>query len=82
MKILYALATEKAVGAAEKNNCLTFIVSDGTDKTALKKEIEESYGEKVARINTLRAFDGRKKAVVRFARKGAASDLAGKLKLI
>jgi ribosomal protein L23 len=80
--VLYALTTEKAVGAIERDNKLTFVVAGGATKPQIKKEIEAKYGEKVVSVNVLRALDGRKKAVVRFARAGAASDLAAKLKLI
>ncbi|MFH0973829.1 MAG: 50S ribosomal protein L23 [Candidatus Micrarchaeota archaeon] len=80
--VLYALTTEKAVGAIERDNKLTFIVEGKATKADVKKEIEAKYGEKVVSVNTLHTLDGRKKAVVRFERAGAASDLAAKLKLI
>ncbi|MEM0475302.1 MAG: 50S ribosomal protein L23 [Candidatus Norongarragalinales archaeon] len=80
--VLYALTTEKAVGAIEKENKLTFVVASEAKKSDVKKEIEKKFGERVVSVNVLRTLDGRKKAVVRFARAGAASDLAAKLKLI
>ncbi len=80
--VLYALTTEKAVGAIESENKLTFIVEPKASKADVKKEIESKYGERVVSVNVLRALDGRKKAVVRFERASAASDLAAKLKLI
>ncbi len=80
--VLYALTTEKAVGEIERENKLTFVVESRATKADVKKEIETRYGERVVGVNTLRALDGRKKAVVRFERAGAASDLAAKLKLI
>jgi len=82
MKILYALTTEKAAGAMEATNTLTFVVADDASKTEIKREAEATWGEKVVSVNTLRTISGRKKAVVKFSRKGAASQVAGKLKLI
>ena len=80
--VLYALTTEKAVGSIDKENKLTFIVESRATKGEVKKELETKYGERVVSVNMLRAVDGRKKAIVRFERAGAASDLAAKLKLI
>jgi len=82
MKILYALTTEKAAGSMEATNTLTFVVADDATKTEIKKEAEATWGEKIASVNTLRTINGRKKAIVKFAKKGAASQIAGKLKLI
>ena len=82
MKVLYPLTTEKAVGSIEKNNSLTFIITDDATKTEVKKEIEKAWGEKVIGMNTSRSINGRKKAVVRFSKKVAASEIASKLKLI
>ena len=82
MKVLFALTTEKAVGQMDKTNSLTFVVEDTANKSEIKKEIEASYGKKVKSVNTVRAMDGRKKAVIRFVDKGAANEIAGKLKLI
>jgi ribosomal protein L23 len=82
MKVLYALTSEKAVAAIEKFNTLTFVVTDDASKSDIKKEVEASWGEKIVGINTVRTLHGSKKAHVRFAKKGAASEIAGKLKLI
>ena len=82
MKVLYALTTEKAVGAMDKTNSLTFIVEDSANKLEIRKEIEETYGKKVRHVNTVRSMQGKKKAIVQFAEKGAANEVAGKLKLI
>jgi len=82
MKILYALTTEKAAGSMEATNTLPFVVADDATKTEIKKEAEATWGEKIVSVNTLRTINGRKKAIVKFAKKGAASQIAGKLKLI
>ncbi len=80
--VLYALTTEKAVGGIEKENRLTFIVELNASKTDVRKELESKYGEKVYSINTLVTPDGRKKAIVKFKKPKAASEIATKLKLI
>jgi len=39
--VLYALTSEKAAAAIERENKITFIVEDRATKPELKKEIEE-----------------------------------------
>lgn len=82
MAILYPLTTEKSSALIEKENKMTFIVGENDSKASVKAEVEKAFGEQVASVNTVQLFDGRKKAVVKFARKGAAADVAAKLKLI
>jgi large subunit ribosomal protein L23 len=82
MAILYALTTEKSVSGIEKDNKLVFIVEKGATKQGIKDEVLKTFGEKVAQINMINAFSGKKKAIVKFAKKGAAQDVASKLKLI
>jgi ribosomal protein L23 len=66
----------------DTSNTLTFVVADDATKAEVKKEAEQNWGEKIVSVNTLRTIDGRKKAIIKFERKGAASQIAGKLKLI
>ena len=80
--IINAVATEKAVAALERENKVTFIVKAHASKQEIKNEIEKEYGEKVVKVTTLVTPDGRKKAMVRLEREGAAPDLAAKLKVI
>ncbi|MBI5228586.1 50S ribosomal protein L23 [Candidatus Micrarchaeota archaeon] len=80
--ILYPLTTEKGVGAIEKENKITLVVTPNATKKQVKEEFEKFYGEKVKKITMLVAPDGRKKAVISLERKGAASDVAAKLKVI
>ncbi len=82
MHIQYALTTERSVALIEKENKLVFVVSEKASKHEVKEEVEKAYQEKVASVRTLNDLKGRKKAIVKFARKGAASDVAAKLKLI
>ena len=82
MKIIYALTTEKSVSMIEKDNKLTFIVEKTATKKDIAQEVKKSYGEGVTNVRMINAFNGNKKAIVKFQRKGAASDVASKLKLI
>jgi ribosomal protein L23 len=61
---------------------MTFIIGEKDSKAQVKAEVEKAFGEKVAAVNTVHLFDGRKKAVVKFVKKGAAADVAAKLKLV
>ena len=82
MIILYPVMTEKATGGIERENRITFVVELKATKPEVRKEVEKLFGEKVVRVTMLIAADGRKKAMVRFARPGAAADVASKLKII
>ena len=78
----YAVTTEKAAGGIEKENKLVFIVNSKATKKTLKEEVEKNYGKKVKKVNMMNTPQGRKKAIVFFVEKGAALDLASKLKVI
>jgi large subunit ribosomal protein L23 len=80
--ILYPVATEKALSAIERENTLTIVVSRDATKPDVKKEVEAQYSEKVANVTTTITADGRKKARVKFLKKGAAADVAAKLKIL
>jgi large subunit ribosomal protein L23 len=80
--LLYPMTTEKAAAAIERRNALTFAVTPEATKQGIKQEAEKNFGEKVARVTTMVTPLGRKKAIVRFARAGAAADVASKLKLV
>ncbi|HEV8289624.1 MAG TPA: 50S ribosomal protein L23 [Candidatus Norongarragalinales archaeon] len=82
VSILYALTTEKAVGSIERQNQLTFVVARESDKSQIKQEFEKLYAEKVKSVNTTIDAKGKKKAFIKLKRKGAASDVAGKLKIL
>ncbi|MFH1107265.1 MAG: 50S ribosomal protein L23 [Candidatus Micrarchaeota archaeon] len=82
MALLYPLTTERSSSLIERENKITFIVAEKDTKAAIRSEVEKAYGEKVASVNTINLFDGRKKAVVKFVKKGAAADVAAKLKLV
>lgn len=80
--IQYPILTEKAVNHIEKNNQLTFIVTDKTTKQQVKEEIERLYKVKVTRVNMLHTMKGKKKAYVKLSPESKATDLATKLKIM
>lgn len=51
--LIKPLISEKMTKAGEKLNCYGFIVDRKATKTQIKKEVEEIYGVKVERVNTL-----------------------------
>ncbi len=77
--LLYPLVTEKAVNMIEAENKITFVVNDNTNKTEIRKVLQEAYGVKVEKINVVRDMKGRKKAIIRLDKKFKASELATKL---
>ncbi len=80
--IINPLTTEKAVTGIEKENKLTFVVRMESTRESVKKEVESEYKEKVLKVAILVTPKNQKKAIVKFKREGAASDLAAKLKVI
>jgi large subunit ribosomal protein L23 len=82
MIILNPIMTEKATGAIERENKITFSVDTKATKPEVKKEVERLFGEKVASVNVVIDPKGVKKAMVKFVKPGAAADVASKLKLI
>lgn len=79
--LLYPVTTEKAVGLLEKENKITFMVEDRATKADVKKEVEERFSVKVASVNVMRVFGGKKKAVVKLKKEFKADDVAAKLKI-
>lgn len=76
--IKYPLVTEKTTSLMENSNALQFITDIDATKKQIATEIEDMYGVKVKRVNTMVA-KGKKKAVVSFEEKGAAGELASRL---
>ena len=79
--ILYPLATEKAVSGIEANNEIILIVSAGASKKEIRGEAEQRFSVKVSRVRT-GSYAGRKKAIIKFSKPGAAADVAARLKII
>lgn len=75
--IKYAMKTEKAVKIMERFNTLTFVVDVNATKPEIKSAVQELYGCKVSKVNTLNLFKQyAKKAFVKFDKDGDAVDIA------
>lgn len=79
--ILSPYITEKTFNLIERENKLTFIVSEQATKKEIMDAIELLYESVCAQVNTARTIQG-KKAFVEFQSPEAARDLATKLGLV
>jgi large subunit ribosomal protein L23 len=79
--ILRPYITEKTFNLIEKENKLTFIVSDGASKKNVIQAIRIMYEGNVKEVNIFRTIQG-KKAIVKFTKDDEARQLATKLGLV
>jgi large subunit ribosomal protein L23 len=79
--ILRPYITEKTFNLIEKENKLTFIVSDSASKKEVSEAIETMYEGNVKEVNIFRTIQG-KKAIVKFTKDDEARQLATKLGLV
>jgi len=79
--ILRPYITEKTFNLIEKENKLTFIVSDSASKKDVNEAIETMYEGNVKEVNIFRTVQG-KKAIVKFTKDDEARQLATKLGLV
>jgi large subunit ribosomal protein L23 len=79
--IIEPYITEKTFNLIEKENKLTFVVSEKAKKKQIAEALFVLYESKATEINTLRTIRG-KKAVVKFEAAEGARDLATKLGLV
>jgi large subunit ribosomal protein L23 len=73
--------TEKTFNMIERENKLTFIVSDKANKKDIAESLDRLYASKISDVNTSRTIRG-KKAIVKFENPEGARDLATKLGLV
>ncbi len=59
--IIKPIVTEKMTKVAEKFNRVGFIVDRAANKIEIKKAVEDMYGVKVTRVNTIN-YDGKRKS--------------------
>jgi ribosomal protein uL23 len=78
----FVLMTEKCVRMIETENKLVFIVDRKATKKQIADAFEKLYGAKTVSVHTTIDQKGRKKAFIKLAQPGAASDLAVKLGII
>jgi len=74
--------TQDAVTLIEKENKLTFVVDIKATKKDIKRAVEELYGVKVEKVNTLVTPHGEKKAYVKLKPEYRAADLAVELGIL
>src|ERR687891_204073 len=73
--------TEKTFNVIEKENKLTFIVSDRSTKRDIIEALRLVYEAEAFEVNTARTIQG-KKAVIKFRADGGARELATRLGLV
>jgi large subunit ribosomal protein L23 len=78
----YPIATEKAINMIERNNVITYMVDLRSTKADIKKEFEDAFKVKVARVNVEIEAKNRKRAYITLKKEFKASDIALKLKLV
>ncbi|AEM39518.1 ribosomal protein L23 [Pyrolobus fumarii 1A] len=80
--IIRPLQTEKALRLIEQQNTLTFIVRRDATKPEIKRAVEELFGVKVVKVNTLITPRGEKKAYVKLAPEYKATEIAARLGIL
>ncbi len=80
--LIRPVQSEKALRLIEQNNTLTFIVDRKATKHDIKRVIEEAFGVKVEKINTLITPRGEKKAYIKLAPGYSAADIAARLGIL
>jgi large subunit ribosomal protein L23 len=73
--------TEKTFNVIEKENKLTFIVSEKSTKKEIIEALRLVYEADASEVNTARTIQG-KKAVIKFKAVGGARELATRLGLV
>ena len=73
--------TEKTFNIIEKENKLTFIVSEKSTKREIIDAMRLVYEADASEVNTARTIQG-KKAIIKFKSEGGARELATRLGLV
>ena len=73
--------TEKTFNAIEKENKLTFIVSEKSTKREIIEALKLVYEADAIEANTTKTIQG-KKAIIKFRTEGGARELATRLGLV
>jgi large subunit ribosomal protein L23 len=80
--LIYPLATEKAIGSVERDNTITYIVSQNATKPKIKEEFEKTFEVKVKEVRIANMPNNTKKAYIKLSKGFKATDVAVKLKLV
>ena len=74
--------TEKVTNMIDSDNTMEFIVDMTSNKSQIKKYLEDLYEVEVLKVRTMITSKGEKKAVVKLAGDGTANELATRLGLL
>ena len=77
--LMRPVVTENTFDLIEEQNKIVFYVDKRANKNLIKEAIENIYGVKVIKINTLITPKGKKKALIKLHPDNSASELAIKL---
>jgi len=80
--LIRPIITEKSIDRIEKENTLVFIVDIKATKQMIKRAVEEIFGVKVEKVNTLITPYGEKKAYIKLAKGYNAIDIASRLGIL
>lgn len=80
--LMYPMSTEKALNLIDRSNTISYVVDFRSNKEQIKKEFEQTFGVKVANVNTAITMKNIKRAYIRIKPEFKASDVARKLKLV
>jgi large subunit ribosomal protein L23 len=79
MILKYPFVTEKAMMMLENQNKLQFLVRRDATKDQIKREIENTFDQKVTSVRTTMNTHGEKKAIVSFENEKAAEEILSRL---
>lgn len=82
MILQYPVATEKALGLAESQNIIVYVVNMDATKSEIREEFESTFKVKVEKVNTVREPYNVKRAYIKLGSGYPASDIAKRLKLV
>ena len=82
MAVKSPFITEKVTNMIDSDNTMEFIVDMTSNKSQIKKYLEDLYEVEVLKVRTMITSKGEKKAVVKLAGDGTANELATRLGLL
>ena len=77
--INHPLSSEAAIKTIEDHNTLVFLVDKRASKPVIRRSVQDMYGIKVRKVNTLIRPDGYKKAYVVLSKQHDALEVANKI---
>ena len=80
--VKHPITTEKAVRLMDMENKLVFAVNLKSNKSSIKKAVEDAFGVKVVDVNTFITSKGQKRAYVKLSKESPAIDIMTKLGLM